>query len=151
MGWQFQSFFIIRLIFFITSTRVLSRFIKQRMLKKNIEKNLHENATEQQKMFTKILHLCRFSLSLSYWSMPTSAYLHLISFTYIYIFYIYRHTAHAWMKSKVKNILRCTVNAIDKPLVVIFYSQPKLIMMMEVVDDVINLHLQSHTKISKRN
>lgn len=100
-------------------------------------------------MFTQILHLYRFSLSLSYWSMPTSAYLHLISFTYIYFFYIYRHTAHAWMKSKVKNILRCTMKAIDKPLVVSFYRRPKLIMMMEVVDDVINLHLQSHMKISK--
>lgn len=41
------------------------------------------------------------------------------------------------------------MKAIDKPLVVSFYRRPKLIMMMEVVDDVINLHLQSHMKISK--
>lgn len=41
------------------------------------------------------------------------------------------------------------MNAIDEPLVVIINSRPKLIMMMvEVVDDVINLHLQSLMKIS---
>lgn len=134
---------------FLLPQLVLSRFIKQRMLKKNIEKNLHENATEQKKCLHKFCISTDFPFRFLTDPCP---HLHICIWfhSHIYIFfYIYRHTAHAWMKSKVKNILRCTMKAIDKPLVVSFYRRPKLIMMMEVVDDVINLHLQSHMKISK--